>query len=380
MDRATEIELIEEILELHARKSAFLDSEVSQSPVDIYTDPDRFQRERDSLLRTTPQPLAHACELPEAGSFLRRDLAGLPVLLTRDREGVVHAFLNVCRHRGTRLVDEDRGCRHRFSCPYHAWTWDNRGNFVGAPHLEQGFPDLDRDATGLRRLGCTERHGFLWVTAGSESAPDVDVFVAGLAPDFQAFDADALHLAFEEERNWAVNWKILVEGGIEAYHFRVAHRDTIAPYFHDNLSSYRRFGPHLRSVLAKRTLTDLPEQPQERWRLREHAQLLYSLFPSSVFLVQADHVAWVQIQPLGAASTNVRISTLVPSDRLETSEDQAHWEKNHGITVKTLDEDFVIGERIQAGLESGANEHLTFGRFEGALAVFNQTVERGLEG
>lgn len=374
MERATEIELTEELLDLHAKKSAYLDDDVARSPVDIYTDAERFGQEREAILKTTLQPLVHASELPEPGSFLRRELAGLPVLLTRDKDGDVHAFLNVCRHRGTRLVDDEKGCRHRFSCPYHAWTWDNRGNFVGAPHQAQGFPDLDREATGLRRLGCTERHGLVWVTAGNETAPDVDDFLAGLAPDFEGFGADDLHLAHADEQLWAANWKLLVEGGIEAYHFRVAHRETIAPYFHDNLSSYRRFGPHLRSVLAKRSLSDLADQPRETWQLREHAQLLYSLFPSSVFLVQSDHVAWVQIEPQSASSTRVRIATLVPRDRIDSDEDQVHWAKNHAITLKTLEEDFVIGESIQSGFESGANEHLTFGRFEGALAVFNETV------
>ena len=91
-----------------------------------------------------------------------------------------------------------------------------------------------------------------------------------------AGDYQVLHA---EEQLRAVNWKILVEGGIEAYHFRVAHRNTIAPYFFDNLSTYRCFGPHMRSILAEKTLTDLAEQPVDSWRLRDHAQVLYSIFP-----------------------------------------------------------------------------------------------------
>ena len=145
------------------------------------------------------------------------------------------------------------------------------------------------------------------------------------------------------------------------------------------MSSYERFGPHLRSILAKRSLTELSEQPVADWRLRDHSQVLYSIFPVNQLLVQADHFAWIQLEPLSASSTRIRLSTLAPADRLESDADLAHWAKNHAITRKTLAEDFVIGESIQSGLESGANEHLRFGRFEGALADFNATVDSRLQ-
>ncbi len=379
MQRETEIELANEILSLHEQKSAYLVDAASSRPVEHYFDPDRFSLERDRILRATPQPLAHTSELPSAGSFLRRGLAGLPVLLTRDAEGEVHAFLNVCRHRGTRLVDDERGCKARFSCPYHAWTWSNRGELIGVPHEAQGFPDLDRGQLGLKRLGAVEKHGWIWVAGASADAPDIDRVLEGLADDFDWFGAADAEIVQTDVEIRPVNWKILVEGGIEAYHFRVAHRDTIAPYFFDNLSTYRSFGPHMRSVLAKRTLADLTDEPVETWRLRDHAQVLYSIFPTNQFLVQSDHFAWIQSEPLSANSTRVRLSTLAPRDRLETEADRAHWAKNHAITTKTLAEDFDIGESIQSGLESGANDRLNFGRFEGALADFNEVVDRYLE-
>ncbi len=378
MERATEIELAKGLLHLHAEKSAFLDDAVASSPVEHYFDPERFRQERDSVLRTAPQPVVHSSELPEPGSFLRRDFAGLPVLFTRDADGTAHAFLNVCRHRGTRLVDEEQGCKRRFSCPYHAWTWDNRGELVGIPHEKQGFPELDRAEMGLRRLGCSETHGWVWAWGCSEEAPDVDQSLEGLAEDLTWFGANDYRVVHTDVLVCSANWKILVEGGIEAYHFRVTHRNTIAPHFLDNLSSYESFGPHMRSILAKRSLAELADQPEDAWRLRDHAQVLYSIFPTNQFLVQSDHFAWIQMEPLSATSTALRINTLAPGDRLETDEDLSHWAKNHEITLTTLKEDFDIGESIQAGLESGANEQLTFGRFEGALAEFNRAVDSRL--
>lgn len=378
MKRSTEIELAQELLDLHANKSAFVNEEVSSCSVEAYFDSERFTKERDKILRSAPQAVVHSSELPEPGSFLRRDFAGLPAFFTRDRDGDAHAFLNVCRHRGTRLVDEPCGVAQRFSCPYHAWTYNNRGELVGVPHERLGFSEIDRTDFALTRLGSVEQHGWVWVWGSGDQPPVIDDYLAGLAEEFDWFGASDCTILHTDEQVRSANWKILVEGGIEAYHFRVAHRQTIGPYFLDNLSSYRRFGPHLRSIFGKQSLTELAQQPVDDWRLRDHAQILYSIFPTTQLLVQADHVAWLQLDPLTASSTRIRVNTLVPKDRLESEEDLAHWEKNHAITMKTLAEDFAIGESIQAGLESGANERLTFGRFEGALAEFKQSVESRL--
>jgi phenylpropionate dioxygenase-like ring-hydroxylating dioxygenase large terminal subunit len=173
------------------------------------------------------------------------------------------------------------------------------------------------------------------------------------------------------------NWKILVEGGIEAYHFKVAHRATIGPHFEDNLSSYRCFGPHLRSVLPRTSMAKLTEETRDTWRLRDHAQVLYTLFPSTALLVQQDHIAWVSQEPVAAGQTRVRVSTLAPTAEADKTD---HWARNHAITTTTLEEDFAIGESAQSTLSSRANTHMLFGRFEGALDAFNKTVEAHLDG
>ena len=379
MDHATEVTLMEELMRLHSQKSAFLDESVSHSPALQYFDEEIFQAEQARIFRQMPHALAHISELPKPGSFIRRQLAGLPVLLTRDEDNQIHAFLNVCRHRGTQLESATEGCKHRFSCPYHAWTWDNRGELLRIPHEDQGFPAMDKKALGLKRLGCVNKYGMIWVSPMGEETPDVDEMLAGLGQDFDWVDIENAKVTHSEEKTWAVNWKIVTETGLEAYHFRVAHRKTIAPYFHDNLSSYQQFGPHIRSILAKKTLTELADTPREHWRVRDHAQVLYTVFPSSAFLVQSDHVFWLQMEALSPSSTRIRMHTLVPKDRAQSVNDLAHWQKNHHISVATLTEDFEIGEKIQLGLDSGANTDLLFGRFEGALAALNATIKQALK-
>ena len=108
-------------------------------------------------------------------------------------------------------------------------------------------------------------------------------------------------------------------------------------------------------------------------RLRDHANIIYTLFPTTQLLVQQDHIVWINSRPVSASETELRLVTLAPISRLK---DDDYWEKNHRITSDTLNEDFVLGESIQESLETGANEHMTFGRFEGALPQFNRVVKR----
>ena len=106
--------------------------------------------------------------------------------------------------------------------------------------------------------------------------------------------------------------------------------------------------------------------------------MIYTLLPTTQFLVQQDHTAWIQLEPLAACRTHLRWSTVVPRAEL-VPEKEAYWRKNHDLTVRTLREDFAIGEGIQRGLASGANRNLNFGRYEGALQCFNQALEREIE-
>ncbi|MEM9384205.1 MAG: SRPBCC family protein [Pseudomonadota bacterium] len=348
---------------------------MSSSPVADYTDPQRFQQEQTAIFEASPQILAHSSELVEPNSFLRRELNGRPLLLTRAEDGQARLFLNVCRHRGTRLVDDSEGCRQRFSCPYHAWTWNNRGDFIGAPHFEVGFPDLDRTTLGLRRIGAVEAYGFIWAMPSSGATTLID-YLAPLERDLDWLGAQGLTLHATEARTWQCNWKLLVEGGLEAYHFRVAHRKTIAALFNDNLSSYQGFGPHVRSVLPRSTICELKQQAHETWRIRDHANVLYTVFPTSMLLVQSDHLIWIGLDAQGPERTHVRVSTLKPTKA--KAGDESYWDRNHALTVQTLREDFALAESMQAGMASGANAALRFGRFEGALHRFNETIRAHL--
>lgn len=377
MKDETQKELLQELKTLHSSRTAYNSRDWHLEPVDHYTSPSIFERERVCINAALPQIAAHSSQLPEPGSFLTLEMAAQPLLLSRDEHGDCRAFLNVCRHRGAQLVSAESGCSQRFSCPYHAWTYSNSGDLIAVPHEKQGFPDLDRQTHGLQQLPCEEFAGWIWVRPDGQSGVDARQHLAGLAADIEAMNS-ADHIVFDTTvRRIAANWKILVEGGLEAYHFRVAHKHTIAPLFLDNLSSYQCFNQHIRSILPRSTLADLSDSEDENWSMRKHANVLYTLFPGSQFLVQDDHFVWIQGRPLAPDLTELRMSTMIPAAS-NTADQHAYWRKNHDLTIMTLNEDFDLGESIQKGLASGANTHLNFGRFEGALTEFNQFVAEAI--
>lgn len=382
MERSEEIALIREIIGLAEQKMAYLDDSISHSPISRYSSAERFAREEAALFRRKPVVAAHSSELQGEAAFLTRSVMGLPVLLVRDAEGDVQAFLNVCRHRGAKLERDGAGCKRVFTCPYHGWSWTNQGELRAVPQEKQGFPELPRAERGLRRLPVAEAHGFIWIIANPEvTGPlDIDAWLGPLAEDFRWLDLSNHVIAIEDTLEIKANWKVLVEGGIEAYHFRVAHANTIAPHFPDNLSTYRCFGPHIRSVLPRSSMTTLADKPEAEWSIRADANVLYTLMPTTQLLVQQDHVAWINAQPRAEDHTTLRIVTLVPADKIEGEEMQAHWALNQKITLATLAEDFELGEEIQSGFASRGNPSHLFGRYEGALNRFNLTVEEMIAG
>lgn len=370
MRRNEELILLEELIGLQRKQEFFLDDSPTTNPVHEYTDARRFALEQQLVFGQMPLLLAHTSELDGPNSFIRRTVNQKPMLLLRGDDNQIRVFFNVCRHRGTRLVSDENGCKRRHSCPYHGWTWDSRGQFVNGPHFETGFPGLKEEDLDLKPVPTAVRHGFIWLLP--EHGPqDIEAYLGGFDSALAWAGAEQLVAHQSEVQLRHCNWKILVEGGIEAYHFRVAHRNTIASLFNDNLSSYQCIGPHMRSVLPRASISELPQQPPEQWDLRKQANVLLNVFPSSSLLVQSDHVIWIGISPLAVDRSEVRLMTLKPA---HSTHSEDYWARNHQLTVTTLNEDFDIGESIQSGLLSGANDALRFGRFEGALNRFNETV------
>ena len=183
-------------------------------PWSWYTDPAVLRLERERVFRRTWQYAGRADQAAEPGSFFTADAGGTPIVVVRGKDGVLRAFLNVCRHRGS-LVCEGEGRRETLQCPYHAWTYDLDGSLRAAPRadLEPGF---EREALGLVALAVDTWGPFVFVNPAPEAEPlaatlgDLPRLVgeAGL-------DVTALRFLRRSSSEYAANWKVCTENYLE---------------------------------------------------------------------------------------------------------------------------------------------------------------------
>lgn len=378
MDRATEIRLVQRVLAHVANRTTDREDAPSRLPVKAYLDGARNAREQAVLFRELPLPIAHVSMLPNPGDFVAHDASGVPILLVRGDDGAIRAFLNVCRHRGTRLTGaKPCGAAKAFVCPYHAWSYDREGHLLGIPH-ERGFDGIDRAERGLVPLPVDVAAGLVWVrpspARAGEAPLDARAWLGDLAADLEHFGLASGHVYSPHTTTRDLSWKVAIDVFLEAYHLRPTHLDTIYGMFFDNLGVVETFGPHLRNLFPKRSIRGLAKEPEETWSLRAHANVLYQLFPSSLVLVQPDHAAVVNIWPVGHDRARLDSYAIIP-EPATTEKARTYWDANMAILRGAVDEDLVMGESIQAGLASGANEDVVFGAFEHALRHFHAQID-----
>jgi phenylpropionate dioxygenase-like ring-hydroxylating dioxygenase large terminal subunit len=377
MDRSTEIALIERVLAHAETKTTDTAAAPSFEPARPYVDEAHHAREVSQLFRRIPLAIAHASTVAKPGDFLIHDASGVPLLVVRGDDGKVSAFMNVCRHRGTRLESAPCGNKRAFTCPYHAWSYARDGRLIGVPH-ERGFPGIARDTRGLQRVPAGEAAGLVWVVP-ERAAPDAGAmldaraWLGSLEGDLDGFGIASSHVYDPRNYTRELNWKLAIDIFLETYHLKTAHRDSIYALFFDNLGLVDPVGAHLRNVFPKRSILELAHTDKSTWSLRHHANVLFHLFPNTLVLVQPDHTAVLHIWPQGAKKTLLTTYTLVPEPP-ENDKARAYWDANNRILYGATDEDFALGESIQRGVESGANETFVFGAYEHALAHFHSEV------
>ena len=184
-------------------------------PFDWYSDPAVLRLERERIFRRTWQYAGRADQVAEPGAFFTCDLGGVPVVVVRDEDGTLRAFLNVCRHRGS-LVCEGEGRRASLQCPYHAWTYGLDGSLRAAPRSDL-VPGFDRDELGLLPAAVDAWGPFVFVNPDPDAAPLAETL--GELPSLVAsagLDVDALrfhHRAAGPE--YEANWKVCAENFLE---------------------------------------------------------------------------------------------------------------------------------------------------------------------
>ena len=345
--------------------------EDARVPSSAYTSATRFEAER-AMFRRTPIAIAHASELASPGAFVTRDVADMPVLVVRGEDGV-RAFVNVCRHRGTRLVDAAAGVAKAFACRYHAWTYDLGGRLGHVPHKET-FPTLDTASRGLVPLPCEVRHGIVWTVLDPNASIDVRANLGEeIDADLAGFSMDD-HVRLESVRETrACNWKLVIEAFLEGYHAKYLHNKTIARFFVDGVVVFDRFGQHVRSAGGRRELL--------KWNggtIREAATMFYFVFPNTILVLHPDGISHITMFPETPSTSTYVHAMLVPR---AAAGDPAHWRETWNLIEGAVfqKEDLVVADSIQASFGAGIEREFAIGGLELPIRYFHDAIENAID-
>ena len=341
----------------------------------LYHDAEFFAAEQRAFLRAAPQVVCHESEIALAGEWRTIEYLGESVIVIRGDDGQVRAFANVCRHRGSRLVDGPGGCAKVLTCPYHAWSYARDGRLVGVPHRHE-YPGLDTGSLGLKPVELEAWRGFLFVTL-ERGAPSVAEMMAPYEDEVAPYRFEDLRVMGRVTlRQRPLNWKTIADNYSDHLHIPVGHpgltrlfgrnynieaRDHVdrmegelvdKPSANPSERAYQQFLPQA---------DHLPPSHRRKW-------LYYKLFPNVAFDIYPDQVDFMQFLPLSATETMIReISYALPDDRREM---KAARYLNWRINRRVNEEDTELITRVQLGMQSASYEAGPLGKSEVCLRSF----------
>ena len=343
-------------------------------PASIFLSDERFQLEQAKVFRALPVPVTLSVMLAEPGMAMGHDGYGVPLVLTRDREGVAHAFLNACQHKGSKVVESCEPMRAgRLICPYHAWAYGLDGKLVGVPR-EETFANLDKSTRGLAELPCRESGGIIWVHLDPKATPRFDLLSDVVAADFEHMNIPTMHVYGRKSFDLAANWKLVLEPFLEGYHVQRLHAQSIGDMFADVPNVHHTLGVHTRQISGKANFTpdQLDEPGKNIHSIVTHA---YQLFPNTVVVTSPYYISVMFIIPVAANRSRVDYFMLT-REAPDNPKAEELFSRSYELILKVFGtEDFRAAEISQEGLATGALDKVIYGGLEAAIPPYYDMLE-----
>src|SRR5271167_4072426 len=350
-------------LQIVRDKTTEMADDVLRVPLHYYNDPKLTELEESQILRRNPLAVMQSCRIPAPNDYVVRSVLGDSLLITRDKDGKSHVFLNYCRHRGA-MPACGAGNARRFTCPYHAWTYNNAGALVTMPGAP-GFTGMDRADYGLVELPAEEKYGFIWAVLTADADIDVDHHLGPLANDLAAFEYETYGYHTEKEFQSEVSWKGSLEAFAEGYHFQYVHPNSIGQGAIGNTTIHNAFGKHHRLGFPLMQITSLDSDPNASWDVRNNLGIIYWIFPNLVLANSPVGVEVIDILPAGSPTRcTVRHSWMA---RIPATNDDMRAGYDHVfnfVHAALTDEDFAMLPQCGEAVRHGQHDHMIIGRNE----------------
>ena len=343
-------------------------------PVDVYLSAQRFQAEKEQLFNKVPVVATVSAFLPERGTSVAVDSYGVPLLITRDRDGKARVFINACRHRGSKLVESHEPVKSaRVSCPYHAWTYAMDGNLIGIPRQET-FPSLKKCELGLVELTSYEAGGFIWVGLDHKQAPEQLEGTDQICADLEALGLDKMHVYGHRSYDLETNWKFVIEPFLEGYHVQRLHANSIAKLFDDVPSVYSQLGHHQRQISGKANF-DPAVLGGNIDNLHKYITHAYLAFPNTIVVTSPYYISVMVLCPRANNRTVVEYYMLVKAPP-ETEKAKELYARSYKLIDEVFGgEDFRAALIQQQGLQAGGVDTVYYGGLEWMIGPFHDSVE-----
>lgn len=367
------------ICALPPHDQTYVPTEESRRPTSIYLSPERYAAEREYLLKRVPVAVCMSTYLSQPGTSMAHDGYGVPLLITRDRTGVAHVFINACRHRGSKIIE---GCEpvkgNLMVCPYHAWSFGLDGKCVAIPRHDT-FPSLNKQALGLVSLPTWESGGFIWVGLDPASRPDMLPESDNVCADLEAFGLHTMHPYGRRQYDLPANWKLVIEPFLEGYHVQRLHAKSIGTMFADVPNVYTSMGHHIRQTSGKAHFNpDLLKG--EIGNLHKHITHAYLLFPNTIVVTSPYYISTMILMPRANDRTLVDYYMMVKSAPDNPKAEDLYKRSYELIHAVFGGEDFRAACLQQEALNSGALAEVHFGGLENMCTRFHDSVNSYLPG
>lgn len=356
-------------------------------PASAFTDRSVLDAEQKAIFENSWVNIGYGGEIPKAGDVKTLRLFGLPLLITRDKDGAAHVFHNVCRHRGHLLVTTERATGPVITCPYHAWSYELNGKFRAAP-CWGGADGAQPDQSTKSSFALTVVRSVVWCDMIfvnlSGTAPAFQQFIAPLAARWRPYDLHQFELAELRAYTAEGNWKLAIENFLDAYHFPCVHRQ-FGTYAVMRKSEPLRISPDIFGYHMPTGEADKPKTgaPLPQLTLPDHlrpAQDILYIFPNTLVILTATWLQIINLMPRACDATDESFAIYLVRSAASNPEVQTTREDFIKAANLINEQDMPVLRNLQAGMNSPVASEGTYVQYWDANPYyFHQRLRTSLD-